>query len=666
MPVSQETYDSIQNGVRTQGQRGIAVILARHLNENYSDVRMLIRGLPTSTNTTNAQILEFAEDAIENRSINGVDLYTVRLPREMVFQGVAYPKDTTFGEVLDRATASYTAEGGVFERIGDTIAEGMGEDPSPGMADLMTGLSGGRAAIADSVLGRTLPNVEAALRSRISPPGSEDHNPETYDEEMARAIAQMGGGDAEAGLAQILEGIRSQGYARAGVALEEAEKEDDFVGSDRQTHEAHLATLDGAIRPLVSGSIESQAASLGRLTGRETLTAEEQAALTTTMTRALGDVADSDPPMTDPIVIRDSIRDKLQANAAAMGFSALSAEEQNHLFTIMANESTANYITTNNIERTDSFDQQMRLNPTLMRGLAHGAARRKLETDLTSEQLNDMALVGQGSVNRAALIDTLAPVLGDIAIASPAPTREQSIARVEAALTLNKERIGITTGFHTIATAIVAKMRNEPQEDPAVAINERWDAMVADVPERYRPLLASLDRPKMIANILHARGVVRANPNFYTLGTTERRNALQAALQDAFRNGGSGTSGALSSTVTLGSDTFNMNIPADVASESFANLVADRLTGTTAALQSYLPRAGERGVTYGGTAGRLVQTAAEWTGTTENLRDLDTERLDRIRQAAQNLEVGTVASEAWNGAGTVVTYWWDRRPGWMR
>ncbi len=47
---------------------------------------------------------------------------------------------------------------------------------------------------------------------------------------------------------------------------------------------------------------------------------------------------------TDPVAIRDDLKRRLESKATEMGFGGLSPEDRNRLFTVMANESTANYL----------------------------------------------------------------------------------------------------------------------------------------------------------------------------------------------------------------------------------------------------------------------------------------------------------------------------------
>lgn len=86
-----------------------------------------------------------------------------------------------------------------------------------------------------------------------------------------------------------------------------------------------------------------QIETLEQVAGRP-LTNDQRGAIVNTMTDALSHVASNN--ISNPNDIRDEFKRRLEAKATEMGFGHLSAEDKNRLFTVMANESTVNYLKT--------------------------------------------------------------------------------------------------------------------------------------------------------------------------------------------------------------------------------------------------------------------------------------------------------------------------------
>lgn len=89
------------------------------------------------------------------------------------------------------------------------------------------------------------------------------------------------------------------------------------------------------------GGNTPQISTLEQIAGAE-LTNEQRGVLIDTLTNATTHAATNN--ITDPTQIRNHIRDELKKNAQQMGFGDLSVDNQNRLFTVIANQTTLSYV----------------------------------------------------------------------------------------------------------------------------------------------------------------------------------------------------------------------------------------------------------------------------------------------------------------------------------
>jgi hypothetical protein len=276
MPVSDEMRERILEGIGERSQGEIVNGVMALLTTRYVSIRsMMIPELPPPeeicrTNPDGSPIIgeggammvdpdklrPIVEAMVRDREIGGRQLSDIRLPADLNFQFQGQNITFSAGQSLDEALNSITTRfGGVSDRIGNAIADGMAEDPSPSGGDLFSGF---QAAMANenprfAHLGFTdriqAYIIEAKFAERRDGIVESLMELAANDGEVRQVLERMGNGNLEQGIESVLVGLEAAAFESRGISLPEASKpEDMFTDMPLQTAAAHQTEVDTAIR----------------------------------------------------------------------------------------------------------------------------------------------------------------------------------------------------------------------------------------------------------------------------------------------------------------------------------------------------------------------------------------------------------------------------------